>query len=339
MKVAIGYHIQDGPWGGGNQFARSLVEALASRGDQVVFALDDPDIDIILLTDPRGRSPTVSFHAGSVLRYLRRNPHAVVVHRINECDERKNTRNMNPLLRRANYVADHTVFIATWLKNLDVWRRESTCCVVLNGADPRVFNPAAHRPWDGAEPLRLVTHHWGGNRLKGFDVYETLDRLVGDPAWAGRIEFTYVGNLPDGVALPNTRYLPPLNGEVLGRELASHHVYVTGSVNEPAGMHHIEGALCGLPPIYRNSGALPEYCARFGIGFDNTEDFVAALRQMMAKYPIYCAAMPTYPNTAERMCAEYLSLFDDLIKSHDQIVASRCVWRNPWLVLRNQLPF
>lgn len=339
MKVAIGYHIQDGPWGGGNQFARSLVEALALRGDRVVYALDDLDIDVIVLTDPRGRSPTVSFHAGSVLRYLWRNPRAVVVHRINECDERKNTRNMNPLLRRANYVADHTVFIATWLKDLDVWRRESTCSVVLNGADTSVFNPAAHRPWDGAEPLRLVTHHWGGNRLKGFDVYETLDRLVGDPAWAGRIEFTYVGNLPDGAVLPNTRYLPPLNGEALGRELASHHVYVTGSVNEPAGMHHIEGALCGLPQLYRNSGALPEYCAGFGISFNSVDSFVAALRRMMTEYPNYRLAMPAYPNTAERMCTDYLALFDDLVKSHDQIVASRRVWRNPWLVLRNQLPF
>lgn len=338
MKVAIGYHIQNGPWGGGNQFARSLVGALVARGDRVVFALDDPDIDVIVLTDPRGRSPTVSFHAGAVLRYLWRNPRAVVVHRINECDERKNTRNMNPMLRRANYVADHTVFIATWLKDLDVWRRESPCSVVLNGADASIFNPAAYRPWDGAEPLRLVTHHWGGNRLKGFDIYETLDRLVGDPAWASRIEFTYVGNLPNNVELPNTRYLLPLNGEALARELASHHVYVSGSVNEPAGMHHIEGALCGLPLIYRNSGGLPEYCAGFGISFNSAEGFIESLERMMNEYGDYCAAMPAYPNTAGRMCADYLSLFDGLIAERD-VVLTRRLWRNPWLVLRNQLPF
>ena len=28
-------------------------------------------------------------------------------------------------------------------------------------------------------PLSLVTHHWGGNRLKGFDVYEYIDKLPG----------------------------------------------------------------------------------------------------------------------------------------------------------------
>lgn len=339
MKVAIGYHIQDGPWGGGNQFARSLAQALESRGDQVRFDLGDKDIDVIVLTDPRERSPSVSFGAGAILRYLLlRNPRALVVHRINECDERKSTRHMNLLLRRANYVADHTVFIATWLKGLGVWRHETPCSVVLNGADTHFFNPSEHRAWDGCEPLRLVTHHWGGNRLKGFDVYETIDRLLIDPAWAGRIVFTYIGNLPTDVRLPNTRYLSPLSGDALGRELASHHVYVTGSVNEPAGMHHIEGALCGLPLIYRNSGALPEYCDGFGLYFDHAAEVPGLIQRLMTDYPTLCAAMETYASTADRMCSTYIELFERLLAERDDIVARRRLWRAPWLVLRNQIP-
>ena len=103
MKIAIGYIVQDNPWGGGNEFARSLAESLKSRGDEVRFDLIDSDIDIIVLTDPRENSPSVSFGAGAILRYLLlRNPHTLVVHRINECDERKNTQHMNRLLKRAN---------------------------------------------------------------------------------------------------------------------------------------------------------------------------------------------------------------------------------------------
>lgn len=338
MKVAIGYHLQDGPWGGGNQFARSLAQALERKGDQVRFDLRDNDIDLIVLTDPRERSPSVSFGAGAILRYLLlRNPRALVVHRINECDERKGTRHMNRLLRRANYVADHTVFIATWLKDLSVWERQTPHSVILNGADTRFFNPAQYRPWDGTEPLRLVTHHWGGNRLKGFDVYEELDRLLIDPAWAGKIAFTYVGNLPVGVMLPNTRYLSPLDGEALGRELAAHHVYVTGSVNEPAGMHHIEGALCGLPLLYRRSGALPEYCEGFGVGFDSA-DFIPALHSMLNQYTSYADRMRGYCHTAEHMCEEYIALFERLMSQQKSILASRRLLRNPFRVLRNQIP-
>ena len=52
MKVAIGYKIQKGPWGGGNNFARSLSSYLKDKGCKVVYNLSDDDIDIILLTDP-----------------------------------------------------------------------------------------------------------------------------------------------------------------------------------------------------------------------------------------------------------------------------------------------
>ena len=339
MKLAIGYHLQEGPWGGGNQFARSLAEALRRRGDAVRFDLADTDIDVIVLTDPRVRSASVSFGAGAILRYLLlKNPRALVVHRINECDERKGTRRMNGMLRRANYCADHTVFIASWLKDLNVWRRDMPSSVILNGADERVFDRSPYIRWVGHGPLRLVTHHWGGNRMKGFDIYETLDRLLADSEWKNRIEFTYIGNLPRDFSFANARYLPPMQGEALARELASHHVYVTASVNEPAGMHHIEGAMCGLPLLYRRSGALPEYCAGFGIGFDGT-DFVTALRQMLEEYAGHAGRMAAYSRTAERMCAEYIALFDRLLAQRSEIIAARQLWRNPWLVLRNQIPF
>ena len=31
--------------------------------------------------------------------------------------------------------------------------------------------------WDKKGPLKLVTHHWGGNYMKGFDIYKKLDTL------------------------------------------------------------------------------------------------------------------------------------------------------------------
>ena len=338
MKLAIGYHLREGPWGGGNQFARSLTEALQRRGDTVRFDLSESDVDVIVLTDPRARSASVSFGAGAVLRYLlSKNPRALVVHRINECDERKGTRHMNRMLRQANYCADHTVFIASWLMDLNVWRRNSPRSVILNGADSRVFNAARYTRWDGRGPLRLVTHHWGGNRMKGFDVYEALDRLLTEDEWKSRIAFTYIGNLPGDFKFSNARYLPPMQGKDLARELASHHVYITASVNEPAGMHHIEGAMCGLPLLYRRSGALPEYCEGFGIGFDNS-DFMTSLRQMLDGYSKYADRMTAYPRTAERMCAEYTNLFDQMLAQRDAILAGRQLWRNPWMLLRNQLP-
>lgn len=340
MKVAIGFRIHDGPWGGGNRFVTALAAALRERGDTVCHSLQDPDIDIILMMDPRWRHPSLAFTPGAVLRYLLfTNPSALVVHRINECDERKNTRYMNRLLRRANYCADHTVFVGGWLKELPVWQNRpgGRCSVITNGADARIFNPSGWQPWRGQGPLKLVTHHWGGNWMKGFDIYQQLDGLLAEPAWMGRIEFTYVGNLPRGFVFRHARYVEPLDGEALAAELRSHHAYVTASINEPGGNHQNEGALCGLPLLYRRSGCLPEYCGGFGISFDET-DFEASLGQLIEQYDSLVAAMPAYPHTAERTCARYLALFDELMGSRNQILARRHPWRSPWLVLRNQMP-
>ena len=50
MKVSIGTNIKDGPWGGGNLFAINLSNFLRSKGIEVIYDLEDDDIDIILIT-------------------------------------------------------------------------------------------------------------------------------------------------------------------------------------------------------------------------------------------------------------------------------------------------
>jgi hypothetical protein len=339
MKLAINFRPIEGAWGGGNRFLKLLAQALMNNGHTVSHSLNAPDIDAILIMDPRWRHPSVTFTPGAVLRYLLfKNPNAVVLHRINECDERKNTRHMNPLLLRANYCADHTVFVGTWLRRLDLWQvvPDSQCSVITNGADTATFNPRGWRPWSGKGPLKLVTHHWGGNWMKGFDIYQRLDAMMGEPEWRGRIEFTYIGNLPRGFAFHHAHYVAPLDGEALADELRSHHAYVTASINEPGGNHQNEGALCGLPLLFRRSGCLPEYCGGFGISFDE-HDFVGGLQQLIDTYDSLVVAMPRYPHTSERTCENYLALFDALITSREQLIGSRNLLRNPWLLLRNQI--
>ncbi len=338
MKVALSQRPQDGAWGGGNNFVLSLLEGLHLRGHEIVFSLEDPDIDVIVMTDPRARNPLVMFTPGQILRYLHTNSQALVVHRINECDERKRTKSMNRRLRLANYAADHTVFIASWLKGLNLWAHESGHSVVLNGADTEIFDSDGNLPWDGHGPLRLVTHHWGANRMKGFDVYENIDSMLDDPKWRDRLSFTYVGNLPQGAKFQNIRHLEPLSGAPLASELRRHHAYFTASINEPAGMHHIEGALCGLPLIYRMSGGLPEYCEGFGEPFTGPEDFDIAIERMMTHYDQWRSSIIHYPHKAERMVAGYIDLFENILARRDVIITQRRLWRNPFIFLLNQLP-
>ncbi len=342
MKIALGSRPYDGPWGGGNRFIAALCDGLHAAGHIVVHNLKDNDIDFIVLTDPRSRSPNVCFGAGAILRYLATtNSSAIVIHRINECDERKGEAFINAKLVRANYCADWTVFVGEWLTTLPIWREHlrTPWHTIRNGADTRIFNADGFAPWNGDGPLRLVTHHWGFHRMKGFDVYEAIDRALDDPALAARFAFTYVGNLPKGFVFRNARYVTPLNGISLAAELRAHHAYVTGSINEPGGNHQNEGALCGLPLLYRNSGCMPEYCTGFGLSYDGPQDIRATMENLATEYRALVDRMPAYPHTAERMIGEWIELFEHVVGSRDATLERRRpLLRRPAIWLRNMVP-
>ena len=337
MKIALGYHIQRGAWGGGNQFAKSVVRVLEGAGHKVVYSLDEEDIDIILLTETRRRSPSAAFTAAKVIRYIIfKNTNALVIQRINECDERKNSSYMNSLLKRANYIADHTVFVGSWLKDLPLWR-EGSHSVILNGADQSIFKASGRSYWDRTQPMQLVTHHWGAHWMKGFDVYLHIDRLLSKKRWREKIDFTYIGNLPRDITFKNVRHISPKSGAELAMELAKNHAYLTASMNEPGPMHPVEAALCGLPLIYRSSGSLPEYCNGYGIEYNGPDDVEAAIDRMLVEYEIWSDAVKSYPNTADRMGQGYVKMFEELLLNRTKIVSRRHVWREPLTVLLNHL--
>ena len=66
----------------------NLGNYLTRKGNEVIYNLDDDDIDVILLTELRKTS--VAFTHIDILKYQHFvNNEVVVLHRINECDERK----------------------------------------------------------------------------------------------------------------------------------------------------------------------------------------------------------------------------------------------------------
>ena len=116
------------------------------------------------------------------------------------------------------------------------------------------------------------------------------------------------------------------------------HVYLTASINEPGGMHHIEGGLCGLPILYRKSGSLPEYCKNFGVCFDGTGDIINSLEIISKNYNRFKKKMKLYNRTSEKMCSEYYDLFIKLQKNKVNLLKNRNLIKNHWLLFRNQIP-
>jgi len=315
MKVSIGAKVFDGPWGGGNLFVKNLSKTLKSKGHEVVYNLNDNDLDIILLTDPRKKSESSKFTHKEIKKYKeKQNNDVIVVHRINECDERKQTRGVNKFYIKANKIADHTIFVSQWLKDIYIKSGFSSedYSVIMAGADLTVFNSDGVIDFNKKEKLKIVTHHWSNNWNKGFNIYEKLDNLLEKLEWSEKFEFTYIGNLPKNFNFKNSKILLPLEGVDLAKELKNHHLYLTASLNEPSGNHHIEAAQCGLPILFINSGGIPEYCEGFGLGFEE-ENFNDKLKEITKDYDFYKNQMKNYKFNAEKMSCEFINLFELLL--------------------------
>ena len=341
MKIAVNFKKSDGPGGGGNSFVTSLKSSLEMEGHVLFHDLSNKDIDLILILDPRWNHQSVSFNSREVCHFLRRvKGDTLIVHRINECDERKNTHYMNAKLRAVNYIADSTIYVGSWLKNLNLRHPNSTRSfdkVILNGSDPSIFNPKDFTPWSGIGPIKLVTHHWSPNLMKGWDIYSKIDTLLSKDYWRQKFSLTYVGNLPTGIRLQNTTHVLPMSGINLAKEISSHHGYVTASINEPGGNHQNEGALCGLPLLYRDSGCMPEYCSGYGLSF-NESNIEVKLIEFYEKYNSLVKVMPSYPHTSSTMVKEYVDHFEYLLRSRDKIVSQRNLKKNRFSLYRLYFP-
>jgi hypothetical protein len=175
MKISIGYKKIHGPWGGGNSFSIQLFDYLKKNNINVVNDLNDEDIDLILLTEPRRYNRAASFNHLDVLNYIKnKNKETIVVHRINECDERKNSKGLNEFLINVSNLADHTVFISDWLKNLylEAGFKDKNNSIIRNGANKEIFNFKESKTLN--KKVKIVTHHWGNDLNKGFDIYQRI---------------------------------------------------------------------------------------------------------------------------------------------------------------------
>jgi glycosyltransferase involved in cell wall biosynthesis len=315
LKVSIGSKIVDGPWGGGNLFVKNLSKYLINLGHDVIYDLSEKDIDLILLTDPRSRKESSStFNHKDITNYKKYiNPKVKVVQRINECDERKGTNFINKFYLEASSCADHIVFVSTWLRDiyLDLGMDIKKTSVILAGANSDIFNSLNSAYWEKNQKIRLVTHHWSNHINKGFLDYKFIDELLENHNWKNKLKFTYIGNLNKEFDFKNIKTMPPLDGAELSREIKNHHIYITASINEPSGNHHIEAAQCGLPILYKQSGGIPEYCEDFGISFN--DDLEEKLKLIIENYDDLKHKMEKYSLNSAKMSNQFLELFQKLL--------------------------
>ena len=172
------------------------------------------------------------------------------------------------------------------------------------------------------QKIKIVTHHWGTNKNKGFDIYYLLDELAGKAEYKNIFQFTYIGQLPKKHKFKNSEIISPLSGKDLARELKSNNLYITASINEPSGNHHIEAAQCGLPILYIDSGGITEYCKDFGVAYTK-ENLIEKINYVKNNYEDYYKKMIYYSNSSDTMVREYEKLMLRLIRNKETVLKNR----------------
>jgi glycosyltransferase involved in cell wall biosynthesis len=311
LSISINHKKVKGPYGGGNQFVHALEKKLIEKGHSVHYDLR-PGLDVILILQAQRKTMASSYSPAAIGLYQFENPNTAIVHRVNICDEQRGRDlGINRDVLLSARMADHRVYVSRFI--WDHFKKRGLApglsgTVIHNRSDRSIFNADGRAPWSSGEPIKIVTHHWSDNYLKGFDIYEKLDRMLDHEDFRTQFEFTFIGNINKEVRFRNANLLPPMSPEELSQELKKHHLYVTGTRLEPGGNHYVEAMSVGLPVLHLNSGSTPEYCERFGKTFELSQ-FEQELQRIPGELEALRQAVLGYDEDAERMTAEYETLF------------------------------
>ncbi|MCK4818595.1 glycosyltransferase family 1 protein, partial [bacterium] len=223
MKINILYKFVGGPWGGGNQFLKSLKKYFTNKG---CYVENPQDADVILFNSHHELLP--------ILKLKRKYPEKIFIHRVDGpvFYIRGSDLEIDRIIFDINkYIADGTIFQSEWSRNKNYelgMRKNNFETIIMNAPDPDLFYPQKNKKLPrGNEKIKLIATSWAPNIKKGFDIYEFLD----DNLDFGRYEMTFVGRSP--IKFKQIQHVPPQPSGELAEVLRQQDIFITASRNDP----------------------------------------------------------------------------------------------------------
>lgn len=238
---------------------------------EVVPLSAKPDVILLAGLDDEGSGISAEKAIAYKIMMAASGKNVKIVMRVNENDARKGTTNVDARVLSLLSNVDAVVFVSSWLQAYYASKGYSDkSTVIVNGVNSSSYKP--NTKFNNGK-LNIVTHHWSNNQMKGFDVYETIDRFVGA---SDAFSFTYIGRHRN--TFKHTRTIEPLYGDALGSELGRYDVYVSGSRWDPGPNHVLESIACGLPTyVHRDGGGSVEF-AGTKFAYSSMDELVGMLK-------------------------------------------------------------
>lgn len=277
MKIHILFQFMEGPYGGANQFLKSLRVYFREK-DIYTDNISNANV-VIVNCSPMSLldlSWKIIFCAGIQKKFI--------VARIDGPVFKIRGRDLffdKYFFVFCRLMSDLIIFQSNWSKNkcveygLDL--NGINHSVVINSPDKRIFFPVEQKT-NNNKKQSIVISSWSANSRKGFDVYRYLDEKLDFK----NFDIVFFGNSP--VKFKNIKMVDALGSEFLARELRRHDYILTASEDDPCSNALLEGIASGLFPIALRSGGHPEIVGARGILFDDKYDLLDKLSDL-AEYP------------------------------------------------------
>ena len=289
--------MKDTPHGGANQFLKALKNQFKEKN---IYADNVSESNIVLFN---------SHHdIENLLRIKNTFPNKTYVHRIDGPMRLYNNMsdNRDQIVYQLNKLANATVFQSQWSyeQNLKLgFYCQSPATVIHNAPDPSIFNKQYEKKKN--DKLRLIATSWSDNPKKGFKYYDFLDKNLD----FDKYEFYFAGRTP--VPFKNINMLGPLTSKDLAKQIKLSDVFITASENDPCSNSLIEALSCNIPAIALNSGGHPELVKQGGYLFENNEDLVKRIEDIV--YNIETCKKNIQTQTIEDVAEEYMNFFKTLV--------------------------
>lgn len=301
-KVYIEYQFRDGPYGGANQFLKSLKGYLESKD---LYAQNKEEADFILLNHTNLSLDT--------LELKKKYPEKIFVHRMDGpvSEHRKRSKQID----KQSFFLDRmlcngTVFQSEWTqKSCEKigYKKNGLTTVIHNAPDPAIFQKkeSVVKAEDGK--IKLIATSWSPNRNKGFDILEYLDENLDYTKY----EFTFIGNSP--TEFKNIKRIEPLDSKAMAVELRKHDIYIATSRSESCSNSLLEAINCGLAVVARDSGCYPEVVGGGGEIAKSLEQFPEKIDLVSGKLEEYQNNLPYFDR--EKAGDDYYSFMKSIQKA------------------------
>lgn len=305
-RIHILWNFVHGPYGGGNQFLRSLKAELTARG---AYADDPKEANGILFNS----FPTDHSLFKRALDIKVRNPSTVLVHRLDgPLSTIRGTDNQSADLaihEFANLIADGCIFQSQWsLKENIKLGFDASCIpsvVALNAPAPTLFNTKNKAPFRSEKP-RIIASSWSSNMRKGFGDYLWIDQNLD----FNRYSMTFVGRSPHKFQNINT--IAPMDQGELATLLKQHDIYISGSRFEACSNAILEAIHCGLPALCYNGSSNSETLQACGLLYERPEEIPSTLETICRDFLAHQRQIAPMPLST--VADQYLEFFGALLK-------------------------